>query len=35
MEQKMGKLALEWPHLSGGEMADLVTYIQLSTRTVR
>jgi hypothetical protein len=23
---------LDWPRLSGGEMADVVTYIQLSTR---
>jgi mono/diheme cytochrome c family protein len=35
MEHKMSKLALEWPHLSGGEMADVVTYIQLSNRNPR
>lgn len=35
MEQKMGKMALEWPGLTGGEMADLVTYIQQSAQNRR
>jgi mono/diheme cytochrome c family protein len=30
MEQKMGKMSLNWPHFTGSEMADVVTFIQLS-----
>jgi mono/diheme cytochrome c family protein len=32
MEQKMGKMSLEWPSLTGSEMADVVVYIQLSAQ---
>ncbi|MGE5306542.1 MAG: c-type cytochrome [Alphaproteobacteria bacterium] len=32
MEQKMGKMALEWPSLTGSEMADVVNYIQVSAQ---
>jgi mono/diheme cytochrome c family protein len=35
MEQNMSKLALEWPQLTGSEMADVVTYIQASARNGR
>jgi mono/diheme cytochrome c family protein len=35
MEQKMDKMALDWPRLTGGEMADLVTFIQTSAQSRR
>jgi cytochrome c2 len=35
MEQKMGKMALDWPRLNGNEMADLVSFIQASAQNRR
>ncbi|MGE5816739.1 MAG: c-type cytochrome [Deltaproteobacteria bacterium] len=35
MEQKMGKMALDWPRLTGSEMADLVSFIQASAQNRR
>lgn len=32
MKQKMGEKSLEWPHLSGAEMADVINFIQLSVQ---
>lgn len=33
MEQKMSKMSLQWPLLKGGEMADLVAYLQTVGRS--
>jgi mono/diheme cytochrome c family protein len=35
MEQKMDKMAVDWPRLTGNEMADVVAFIQVSAQNRR